>query len=197
MKPFILYDTEFTAWPGSQESNWGNEGEHKEIIQLAAIKVAYEDNELRLLSSFNVLVKPTINPQLSDYIKSLTGIEQSIVDDHGVDFESCAQQFFEFNDRGRIRCIAWGTDEEVLQINYGINHLNWDYPKSTFADLKRMMFEYGLDYRHKNSGSLAEMIGVKLDGHVHNALYDVKSMCVFLNDMIQSEKIPIGFLKAD
>jgi inhibitor of KinA sporulation pathway (predicted exonuclease) len=194
MIPFILYDTEFTAWPGSQQNNWSRDGEHKEIIQLAALKVVFDENGLTQLSSLNVLVCPRINPCLSDYIKELTGIEQALLDDHGIDFESCARQFREFNEQGKIRCFSWGPDQQVLRENYQLNQLQWDYAGSCFMDLKNHLFTLGLDFRTAPSGTLAKCVGIQLEGHIHNALYDVRSMAAFLDKLVRTEKLSIADL---
>ena len=197
MTPFILYDTEFTAWPGSQQCNWSREGEYKEVIQLAALKVQIADNKLIQLSSLNVLVRPNRNPKLSDYIKELTGIEQSLIDDHGIDFESCAKQFMEFNELGSIRCFSWGSDRKILAENYRLNGLEWDYHPQTFVDLKHRLFQLGLDYRKVPSGGLANAVDVELEGHIHNALYDVKSIAAFLNELILTEKLSVEGVLSD
>lgn len=196
MRSFILYDTEFTAWPGSQESNWSREGEYKEIIQLAALKVLFDGTGLQHRSSMNVLVRPTLNPVLSEYITELTGIHQNVIDDHGVDFDSCARQFFEFCEHGKIASFSWGPDQEVLKCNHQLNDLPWDYPTNAFHDLKAVLHHLGLDYRNTPSGGLAEMVGVSLEGHIHNALYDVKSISAFLNSLLVSNKLKIDTLFA-
>ena len=35
---FILFDTEFTAWEGSQNRNWSLCWEHRELISISALK---------------------------------------------------------------------------------------------------------------------------------------------------------------
>ena len=36
---FIIFDTEFTAWEGSQERKWSGENEFRELVQISAIRV--------------------------------------------------------------------------------------------------------------------------------------------------------------
>ena len=36
---FIIFDTEFTAWKGSQERDWSGENEERELVQIGALKV--------------------------------------------------------------------------------------------------------------------------------------------------------------
>lgn len=194
MDSFIIYDTEFTAWPGSQQNNWRREGEHKEIIQLAALKVQFDGTQLQQLSSINILVRPTINSKLSQYIIDLTGIHQALLDDHGVEYASCARQFFEFCEHGETACFSWGPDHDILKSNHQLNELPWQYPYSTFRDLKACLYKLGFDYRKVPSGGLAESVGVIIEGRIHNALYDVKSIVAFLNKILETKELNINSL---
>lgn len=194
MSAFIIFDTEFTAWPGSQVHTWSREGEAREIIQLAALKTEITNGQLAALASLNVLVQPTINPVLSDYIQNLTGIKQALVDDHGVDFVSCAEQFYEFADDGTLPCYSWGPDVGVLQENFTINSLPWPYSSEHFLDLKRVLMRVGLDYRQYVSGDLAKCVGQPQKGHMHNALYDVKSILVFLQTLLADNRLNLTAL---
>ena len=38
MTEFIVWDTEYTSWEGSRETNWNNETDPKEIVQIGAQK---------------------------------------------------------------------------------------------------------------------------------------------------------------
>ena len=57
MKTLILFDTEFTAWPGSQKRGWSLPNEHREIIQIAAFKI----KDFKIVDTLNIYIKPTIN----------------------------------------------------------------------------------------------------------------------------------------
>ena len=65
---YIVFDLEFTSWEGSMQRNWSGENEYKEIVQIAAIKVT----DGKISDKLNILVKPNINPNLSDYFQKLT-----------------------------------------------------------------------------------------------------------------------------
>lgn len=73
---FILFDTEFTAWQGSQERNWSLCWEYKELISISALKVENKNNKLIIVDKFTCYIKPRKNVLLSDYIINLTGITQ-------------------------------------------------------------------------------------------------------------------------
>ena len=36
---FVLYDTEYTSWEGSLQRGWSRPDEHRELVQLSAIRV--------------------------------------------------------------------------------------------------------------------------------------------------------------
>lgn len=54
-----------------------------EIIEFPAVLVSSED-EPRIVDVFHAYVRPVINPILSDFCKTLTGIEQNVVDEADV-----------------------------------------------------------------------------------------------------------------
>jgi hypothetical protein len=69
---FILWDTEYTSWKGSQERNWkktkkSDITEYKELVMIGAIKVKKIGNTLKIIDNKKIYIKPTYNPILSDY----------------------------------------------------------------------------------------------------------------------------------
>ncbi len=85
--PLVVFDSEWTSRPGFRESQWRQSGHYREIVQIGAVKLA-TTNSLRETDSFQMLVLPRKNPQLSDYFINLTGINQKMVDEnctfHGI-----------------------------------------------------------------------------------------------------------------
>lgn len=79
---FVIFDTEYTSCKGCQEHGWRGR-QQREIVQISAIRVS---NDLRVLDTFNVLCRPSINPILSDYFVNLTGITNKQIQSHGVSF---------------------------------------------------------------------------------------------------------------
>ena len=68
----VIFDLEWTAWEGSKERNWTGLGEKREIVQIGAIKLSYDDG-LTEIGMFDCYVKPQFSPILSDYFTNLTG----------------------------------------------------------------------------------------------------------------------------
>ena len=83
---FIIFDTEYTAWEGSQQRNWSGENEYMELVQIGALKVIKTDTTIKVVKKFNIYVKPKKNPELSEYFINLTGITQNIIDKKAVTF---------------------------------------------------------------------------------------------------------------
>ena len=189
----IIFDTEFTAWEGSQQRQWSEPWEYREIIQLAAIEVRIEDNQaVTINKSFNEIIKPVRNPQLSDYIISLTGISQSMVDDMGVDFPSALSLFYQFCSEGTIPCFAWGSDAEVLQHNADLYGLRTPDFSRGLLNLNEMIRNKGMAEANLCSGELARHLGLDLTGHNHNALYDVRSIALALEFWLKNRLLSVA-----
>ena len=67
-----VFDLEWTTWEGAQARNWSGPGEEREIVEIGAVKLDGR-NSLREISAFDMLVRPRLNPLLSDYFTGLTG----------------------------------------------------------------------------------------------------------------------------
>lgn len=84
---FVLWDTEHTAWEGSNARRWmgfipgTRQRERREVIQVSALRVVWdaERSELHPNGSLRIFVRPTLNPTLSAYVMKLTGITQAEV----------------------------------------------------------------------------------------------------------------------
>ena len=45
---FIIFDTEFTAWEGSMQRGWSGQNEHREIVQISAIRIKKKKNNIAI-----------------------------------------------------------------------------------------------------------------------------------------------------
>lgn len=175
----ILFDTEYTAWEGSQARKWSEPWEHREIIQIAAVRLALCDGEPET-DRMEVLVKPKLNPELSPYIQRLTGIQQASVDQVGVSFQEAFSRFYDFCEQGRLPLFCWGDDPGVLRENFALNQVHMaDFPAG-MVDIRSVFEQVGIDTRQYTSGTVCQSVGVDLGGSAHNALNDVRSMAAAL-----------------
>jgi hypothetical protein len=109
---FVIYDLEFTAWPGSQERHWTGDGELREIVQIGALRV---DPALQVDASFEALIRPSRNPVLSPYFESLTGITNEALAADGQDFPSACNAFLKFC--GGAYALSYGNDMVIIGEN--------------------------------------------------------------------------------
>src|ERR1700742_5334254 len=87
----VVYDLEFTAWDGSMANRWSRPGEYTELVQIGAVRVNAKTFEVE--AEMDVLVRPRLNPVLSDYLVKLTGITNDDIAAHGVDFTKAYDDF--------------------------------------------------------------------------------------------------------
>ncbi len=174
----IVYDTEFTTWEGAMARDWSGPYEHRELVQLAAQKVDLVSGVV--LDSFERLVQPRINPVLSNYFISLTGITNEQVARGGVDFEVMYEAllawageapFFSYSMR-----LESYADADVLQENITLYQLPITLPRERFHTLTELFQSAQVDTTKYNSGKLYQAFNINLTGHEHNAMFDVTSL---------------------
>lgn len=191
---FVIFDTEYTSWQGCLE-NGRADWQKEEIVQIAALKV---DENLQVISEFNVYIKPHINPILSDYFIKLTGITNEKLEQEGTYFPKAYAKFKQF--AGDCICYSHGwsantdslADGKVMNKNLLFNQLvdaNLPNYQNIAPWFKAQYAEKKINITKQCSGEIAELLGcdkellnLRLDKH--NALYDVYSILAglrFLN----------------
>lgn len=186
---YVIYDTEFTAWEGSQARKWSEPWEEMELLQIGAVKVSLSDTGCEITESFNEFIKPVINPKLSEYITELTGITQALIDDNAVDLKSALSLFDQFCNNGRLMTLSWGNDHEILMRNAELQSLPSPSGLTKHIDLHPILLSIeGFDFKVV-SGNLHKAVGVELSGNAHNALHDVRSIAVTLDWLIKNKRL--------
>ncbi len=164
---FILFDIEATCWDGYHSNAI------QEIIELGAISInRYGENS----GTFDQLIRPIINPRLSHYCRSLTGISQEDVDAATV-FAEVYRDFEDWSDGNEDTWfVSWGSfdkniltaecernfdDKSVIQ-----NHLDL---RSAYTSMKNLPPKTGLvkalEYEDK-----------EFEGVQHRAFPDTENM---------------------
>ncbi|SVD30168.1 uncharacterized protein METZ01_LOCUS383022 [marine metagenome] len=172
----VVFDLEFTSWPGSNERNWSLPNEDREIIQIGAVKIE-TTGDMREVDSFQILVRPLKNPILSDYIVNLTEITQEKVEKEGILFPLALSRFINFIGEHPIDILSNGGDEEVIEENCQIHNIPFlsIFKKST--DLKIYFSEVlGISRKNCTSGMLPELFGLNNHEKQHDALGDARSI---------------------
>mgnify|MGYP001414748581 CR=1 FL=1 len=183
-KTFILFDTEFTAWKGSQLRNWSLYWEHKELISISALKIKQTKNKLEIIDKFTCYIQPRINKQLSNYIIDLTGITQKKMDTQGVDFKIAMKQFYTFSKN--LPLYSYGNDYTIIQENLDLYKItiNSKYESwiNSFFDICPIFQCYGIDTSKYTSGTIYKHFDLKTLNKIkiHNSEWDTYSLYITL-----------------
>ncbi len=178
----VIFDLEFTAWEGSKTRQWSDPGEYKEIIQIGALRVDAATGAER--DSFDRLVKPLVNPVLSDFIEGLTGIRNEDIAANGTFFDEAHSAFLEFTGDRPLFCYGW--DEVVIAENVHLYGLERRFGPVLTTNLHRFFARCGLPVRTINSGALAGRLGISLEGgQEHNGVFDCRSLAAAAGHFIR------------
>lgn len=167
----VYLDTEY-CYPGLLRGTpRPTAADKRQIVQIAAITVDTSTGEE--LSSFDQLVIPTYEKQVTDFFTELTGITQIDIDNKGIMLDEALRLFVKYV--GGMEIYTFDKDEEVLRQNCDYIGMPWPFERS-FTRVKSLLPSYGVDSDEYSSGTLYRAAGLEMDGHVHNALHDVRSM---------------------
>lgn len=176
---YIVFDTEFTAWQGSQERNWSLPNEYKELVQISAIKV----NKGEIEEILDLYIKPKKNPILSDYFINLTGITNDDLKEKGISFEDGIEKFYKFSKNYNL--YSYGPDWKIINENlnlYNFNKSSKFFDKdwtSQFFDFRDKLKCYDIDTSKYTSGTIYKAFNLKLENHhVHNSFDDAYSLYI-------------------
>lgn len=168
----IVFDTEFTAWQGSMARNWKGPGEHREIVQIGAIRLGAQ--QLDEKSSFNILIKPVRNPVLSSYFEALTHITNARLQEEGTSFSDGIAAFQSFI--GQSPTFAYGRDDLIIAENAMLLGQRALWQAAPATNLRRWLEEVGVPLAGIHSGELAAHVGAAAQGRIHDALTDARSL---------------------
>jgi inhibitor of KinA sporulation pathway (predicted exonuclease) len=166
----IVFDLEFTAWEGSLSRGWSRPFEFKEVVQIGAVKL--ELRTLKTLGEFEMLVRPRINPQLSDYLTRLTGIGNQDIARRGVDFAPAYRAFLGFAGPGAT--FAFGRDDLVFAEN--LRRYGLAMPVLAYTNVIPWFAGHGVDLAGKHACDVAHAAGAEFAGRAHDALSDARSV---------------------
>ena len=190
---YIIYDIEYTAWEGSLQRNWSFDFEEQEVIQIGAVMIEFDTIDLQIISTFNEFVKPTINPNLSNYISNLTGIYQTHMDHHGLDLNDALSKFEVFCDCGSLCTFSWGNDANLVRKNAKLVGIEFPmFLENTIDISARLPAAIGKYDLTVSSGTLHQSVGLNLKLRNHDALDDSKSIFETLRSLHKQGKLDLG-----
>ncbi len=167
----IYVDTEY-CYPGMKRTDPRPTSKDKrQIIQIASI--LFDTETLREVASFDQFVLPLDEGCITPFFEELTGFSKEGIKQQGMAFPRALEKFAEFCRDYPV--WTFDKDQEVFEQNctyYGI-----DFPfKDKFIRVKSLLPGWKVDPNAYSSGTLYRAAGLDMQGHVHNALHDVRSM---------------------
>jgi len=177
----VVYDLEFTAWEGSMANRWSRPGEFTELVQIGAVRVDVQSFDIE--AELDVMVKPRLNPVLSDYLVGLTGIANEEIAARGVDFVDAYRAFLDFAE-GRAT-LAFGTDNLIFEDNLRLYGLSGFPTPPPFINLRPWFNANGIATAKLHSCDVGPTLGVAFEGRRHNALADTKSLVAGIRVLLE------------
>lgn len=184
----VVYDTEFTSWEGFLEKDFKDIDRYPEIIQFGAV-VLDADNDLAELGSFTTLVRPKINPVLSEYIQNLTHISQGDIDVYGVPFDEALKTFMSFVPDDTEVLVCYGRDGHILEINCQLNEVEVPANLPVEINFNEFLLSEGLLKEAASSSALPALFGQMFSGDAHNALDDARAIACVLRELRRQNKL--------
>lgn len=173
----ILIDFEATCWHKHER----NKHPYSEIIEICAIAV---NASFEIIDEFSELIKPEVEPELSEYCIRLTGITQQNIDS-ARSFQEVIKSFddwvFKLVKRyDPIKMVAWGNyDQILLRNNLLRNNLTGEVRKyyKRFINLQARFekLTHISDSNCKLTKALS-IIGENFEGKEHRGMADAKNM---------------------
>jgi len=178
----VIFDLEFTAWEGSMASRWTRPGEHTEVVQIGAVKI--DAHTLKEADTFEMLVRPRVNPVLSDYLVELTGITNEAMARRSVDFIIAYRAFLDFV--GDAVTFAHGRDDLILLGNLKLYGWEKSLSLPRYSNAVSWFAEQGIDLAGKRACDVAEAAGATFEGHKHDALADARGVAAGFRVLIEN-----------
>lgn len=176
----LIFDTEFTAWPGSFERGWSGPGEHREIVQIGGVLL---DRNCEEIAAFSQLVRPILNPVLSQYLMDLTGITNEELDAHAASLAAALERFATFCSPASMVC-SFGPDDEVIQANCDLIGLKNPVGVVPVFDIRSCLCDAGnVRSQDTDCSRLPLVFGLPQQPQCHDALSDARAVASVLRHL--------------
>lgn len=167
---FVIADLEYTSWEGALARSWSGPGEYMEIVQIGAVRVRGDD--CRETDTFMALVRPTLNPVLSDYFIDLTGITNEDVAENGIKLSDAVDAFAAFV--GETPILSHGPDGIRLGEDCARHGIDNRFAGHDWRDIGPVIRE--ITGETLMSSDLPARFGLEMPGRAHDAVDDTRAL---------------------
>ena len=179
----VVVDVEATCWSDEHAELRKQQREISEIIEIGAVRLV--GPELELAGEYQAFVRPIKYPELSEFCRTLTTIQQSDVVDAEA-FPSAYREFVSWVNApmSDVTMISWSTYDQALFARQCAEEGLLNEPRWRHVDLKaefgRWMFaKENVRRRFKLSEALTRT-GISSGGTPHRALDDARNTAELL-----------------
>jgi 3'-5' exoribonuclease 1 len=167
-KTFIVFDLEATCYDRADTSETKPAGFQNEIIEIGAVKLDQDGNQIDVFSHF---LKPKKFKHISNFCTSLTTIVQSDVD-NAEPAEEVLNDFFEW--AGDAMFVSWGHyDRNQLRDDLKLNKMDVDFiTEDNHRSLKHLHAEWNKLKKGMGLGGAIKFEKLTFDGTPHRGIDD-------------------------
>jgi inhibitor of KinA sporulation pathway (predicted exonuclease) len=167
---YIIFDLEATCWEDKTDNI-------NEIIEIGAVKL---DEDLKVVDIFSRYVKPMINPELSDFCKTLTSISQADVDSAKTsndvigDFEKWI-----LVDGNNVKLLSWGYyDKKQILVESALKNYSGNIIKLLEEKHISLKHTFAKIRKERTCGMARalEKLDIPLEGTHHRGIDDAKNI---------------------
>lgn len=168
MAEVVFLDTEYFFLDMSKDS--GRPGPDTTVYLAQVAAVIYDTKAGAATSLFDELVKP--DREVPEFFWELTGLTLGDMEAVGRPLDKVLEALEDWV--GERPVYTFDRDWFVLDAHYDLVGLENPFPP--FIRVKGLLPSVGLDPDSYSSGTLCEAAGLVVEGKVHNAAWDVRSM---------------------
>ncbi len=176
---------EYTSWEGSQERGWSRPHEHREVVQIGAVRLD-AGNGFDEVSALDVLVRPQRNPVLSDYFVDLTGISNERLAAEGGELTDALDALAALAAGAPL--LSNGDDGTVVAESCALigvdNPLEDDRWFDIAPALRRILSREKL-----GSAEIPALLGLPAPGPAHDALADARAIAAGLRHLRKQQRL--------
>lgn len=176
-KQYILFDLEATCWEQKNE-------ETKEIIEIGAVKL---NESMEIADTFSEFVKPAINPELTEFCKTLTSIKQEDIDGAKT-FNDVIKDFERWilSSSEDVELISWGYyDKNQIIEESALKNYSGDIIKLLEDRHMSLKHEFARVRKERTCGMAKALrkLNMTLDGTHHRGIDDAKNIAKIFQKM--------------
>jgi len=169
-KQYVIFDLEATCW---EEKN----DQVKEIIEIGAVRL---NGDLEISGIFSEFVRPTINPELTEFCKTLTFIKQEEVDSAEIFSEAVGNfEKWIFSSGQDVKLVSWGYyDKNQLLQESVLKKYAGDIIKLLEKEHMSLKHEFARARKERTCGMkrALEKLNIPLDGTHHRGIDDARNI---------------------